>query len=290
MYLPDSLNVNTYFLDSNTILYGESVPFLKVMNKNSWSDNMKTQLKKNINFQVIQNQQLNDILPNHLIISYEKPSFTEIHKNHQKTFDWFFISFILLLVFLAIIKLQSQKIFSLSLKSMLNAKYASALSREGDFFKTRAFVFIIVYTCFGLGLLAYAFAGSYIPISFELLKIVFALISLTIILLIKVFFVYLTGILFNMKNLVAKYIQQIILMDYYIAVFLFPLAFVYHYFPWQEIIYISSIILIIVLLFRIIKGFLIFNAKFYFYENFLYFCTMEILPLLLVVKFLVNQI
>lgn len=292
MYPSDSANVSnpTFYVDSLSSVPKECVPLLKLINTESYSEKIENQLKKNILFQPSYNQNQNNFLPQHLIISYKPYSHTNEAKIHEKSIDWFFLSFLVLFTMLAIIKLQSFRIFSLSLRSIISDKFTSALSREGDFFKTRSFIFILIYSCFGMSLITYAFLGNFSPSQMEWLKIVITALLFTLLFLLKIFLIYLTGQFFNIKPLVSKYIQQIILTDFYIAVFIFPLAFVYYYNPFLELLYIWGALMILILLYRIIKGFLIFSTKFYMYENFLYFCTVEILPILLLVKFFVNQI
>jgi len=264
---------------------------MEVINTQSWSEKIENKLKKNIFFQTDKNEYQNqtESLPQQFIISYKSTPYIKEEKFHTQSVDWFFMSFLFLFAVLAIVKLQSLRIFSLSLRSIISAKFASALSREGDFLKTRAFIFIILFSCLGIGIILYAFLGDYFQVSMEWLKIIYAILLFSFLFFIKFLVVYLTGILFNMKSLVLKYIQQVVLTDYYIAIFIFPLAFIYNYFPQIELFYVSAALLVLILLYRIIKGFFIFNTKFYMYEIFLYFCTIEILPLLLIVKYSIDQ-
>ncbi len=292
MNFSDSLKGNTFFysdsLFENTT---KPIPSIANINKISWSDNIEKNLKNNILYQHFDKKSSikSDSLSNKFIISHSKTTnYIQGKKNEIFQIDYFFLFFILLLTILAIIKIQSQKIFSATIKSIINPKFSAILSREGNFFKSRAFIFILIYACFGLGLILYVFFGQYLPIINEGIKILYLVIGFSLLFLIKTLIIYAIGIFFNIKTLAIKYIHQIIFINYYIAIFIFPLAFIYNYFSYAIILYTTIILLCLLFIYRIVKGFLIFHTKFYAYEIFLYLCTIEILPLLLIVKFTIN--
>lgn len=291
MNMHDSLILkNTFIIDSIQYVIPDNPPALHIINDHSYEEILNSNLKNNIYFKSLKlDEKGNDVdFPSQLIVN--TPVIINEVNRPDKSFDWFFISFFLLFFILSLIKFQSLKIFNLSIRGAVNKKYASALSREGDFFKSRVLIFILLYTFFGLALILYAFASPFIDINFEPAKILLLLTGVGVLFLFKLLLLSFTGILFDVKALVSKYIQQIILIDFYIAICLFPIAFVYNYYPFLEIAIAAGLLLTMIFIFRIIKGFLIFNTKFWVYENFLYFCTLEILPLLLSVKFVVNYL
>ncbi len=287
----DSLLIkNTFVIDSIQYVIPNKPPALHIINDYSYEESLNNNLKNNIYFKSSKlDEKGSDVnFPSQLIVN--RPVVINEINRPGKSFDWFFISFFLLFFILSLIKFQSLKIFNLSLRGAVNKKYVSALSREGDFFKSRVLIFILLYTFLGLALILYTFISRFINLNFEPAKILLLLTAVAFLFLFKLLSFSITGVLFDMKALVSKYIQQIILIDFYIAVCLFPIAFVYNYYPFIEIAITGGILLTMLFIFRIVRGFLIFNAKFLVYENFLYFCTLEILPLLLSVKFVVNYV
>lgn len=282
MLINDSVNLKkTFFIDSLSYTMPNVSPAMHIVNNQTWSDNLESQLKTNILFKQDSIEQENDISANQLIIQ-EKIVLNEI-KLPVESFDWFFLWFIILLVMLALIKI-------LNFKNATNKPFAFLLSIENNSLKTSTLLFAFLYMCLGMGLILYSFLGSLLPIKSELLKISIFISSFSLLLLLKLIIYSFTGALFNVKEQTQKYIHNIIIINYYIAVFLFPFAFIYHYFPFEFLGYIVCVLWTLIYLYRIGQGFFIFKSKYYIYENFLYFCTIEILPLLLGIKITLNYI
>lgn len=284
MHLQDSLLLKkTFFVDSIEYTLQDVSPSAHIANKESWSSRLEEELKSNIFFKQTNNDSLveEQIYPSQLIVQ-QKIVYNEV-KLIEKSFDWFFIFFILLFSLLALIKI-------LSLKSLNNKSYAIPLSIENNFLKSGALLFIITYIGIGMGLIIYPFLGSLLPIKNELLKILFLIGGFTSLMLLKIMIYTFTGVLFNIKDQTQQYFQYIIVINYYITIFLFPIALIYHYYPFSFLIYLLFILWGLAYLYRIGLGFFIFKSKFYIYENFLYFCTIEFLPLLLGIKISLNYL
>ncbi|MBP7102808.1 MAG: DUF4271 domain-containing protein [Bacteroidales bacterium] len=258
-------------------------PSAHIINKKSWSSRLEEELKSNILFKQTQKDSLEgeQIYPSQLIVQ-QKIDYNE-GKLLEKQFDWFFIFFILLFSLLALIKV-------LSLKSLYNKFYSIPLSIENNFFNSGALLFIIMYIGIGMGLILYSFLGYLLPIKNELLKILFFIGGFSSWMLLKSMIYIFSGVLFKIKDQTQQYFQNIIVINYYIIVFLFPIALIYHYYPFDFLIYLFFILWGLAHLYRIGLGFFIFKSKFYIYENFLYFCTIEFLPLLLGMKISLNYV
>lgn len=294
MNFPDSIKENkVFYADSLSAQALKSIPSIDRINTTSWGDNIEKELKNAILYPFVEKEDTieTDSLSNSFIVSYDK-SHTPVQEKKNTSFqvDYFFIFFIFLLIALAMLKLQSKKTFSSIIKSVFNAKYSSALSREGDFFKSRAFICVVIYSFLSLGLILYSFFGDYLPVINEGLKILYLILGVSLLYLIKILTTHLLGVFFDIKILIIKYIHQILFANYYIGIFIFPLAFIYHYFPYAVILYLALLLLCLLFIHKIIKGFFIFRPKFQTYEIFLYFCTIEILPILLIAKFLSNSL
>ncbi|MDD3279988.1 MAG: DUF4271 domain-containing protein [Bacteroidales bacterium] len=283
MQIQDSLLKKTFFVDRIEYILQDVSPSAHIANKVSWSSRLEKELKSNILFKQTHKDSLEEkqIFANQLIVQ-QKIVYNEV-KLPEKSFDWFFVFFIVLFSLLALIKV-------LSLKSLHNKPYTIPLSIEKNFFKSGALLFIILYIGIGMGLIVYSFLGSLLLLKNELLKIILCIGGFTFLMLLKSMIYAFTGVLFNIKDKTQQYVQEIIVVNYYIAVFLFPIAFVYYYYPFKFLIYILFILWGLAYLYRIGLGFFIFKSKFYIYENILYFCTIEFLPILLGVKMSLNYI
>lgn len=290
----DSVFVNTPHseISYDSLKPSSKIPLLEAINEQSWDDKIEKQLKESLFFKhSVKVENDVDTDSSSFFISHQSTFIKNEEIVREKTVDWFFLSFLLLLTLLSMVKLQSIKVFSFSLKSIVNTKFSAALSREGNFFRTRSFIFILLFLCLGIGVLLYAFFGTYFPIESQILKITYAVLLFSLFFFTKIFIISFTGVLLKMKTITIEYIQQLVLANYYMAVFILPFAFAYHYFPaCVHLLYISGGLFFLIFLYKIIKGFFLFKSNFYLYENFLYFCTIEILPILLVVKYAISYL
>ena len=151
MNFPDSIKENkVFYADSLSAQALKSIPSIDRINTTSWGDNIEKELKNAILYPFVEKEDTieTDSLSNSFIVSYDK-SHTPVQEKKNTSFqvDYFFIFFIFLLIALAMLKFQSKKTFSSIIKSVFNAKCSSALSREGDFFKSRA-LFVLLFTVF----------------------------------------------------------------------------------------------------------------------------------------------
>lgn len=101
----------------------------------------------------------------------------------------------------------------------------------------------------------------------------------------------LSGYIFSWAEQTGLYLKKITIFRFILAVGLFPIVFIFNYMNinnvWNIIL---GVVLVSVLLY---KGYLyisIFSKKMRWYEIFLYFCTIEILPLAVFIKFCSDQL
>jgi hypothetical protein len=111
---------------------------------------------------------------------------------------------------------------------------------------------------------------------------------------IKTFSCRLIGFLFKVPNEFAEYIHNINLFNKNIGLFLFPIVILYPYIDESirpAVLYLGIAILSIMFLLRTIRGFQIIMRKgVSFFYLILYLCAIEILPVLIVVKYSTTMI
>jgi hypothetical protein len=100
----------------------------------------------------------------------------------------------------------------------------------------------------------------------------------------------LVEILFGIKSMIVGFRYTTKIMNFFTAFISFPLVFVNYYY--SHLFLILSIILIFVALslYRMLLGWGFLKQRFQLYEYFLYLCTIEILPLLILFKFISNKL
>ncbi len=204
-------------------------------------------------------------------------------------FDWFFGISLLFFSLLALIRLNYFKAFTLSYRVLVSGKsnvnvYSNELSN------TRfSFLPFILSTCivFSLGLYIFPYQLSKDDSD------MFLLISFIIIvafLLFRFLLLKLVGLLFNIGNVISESEYFTGMLHFVSAVLCFPFIFISYYYPFSFFLISIIIIFIIVFLVRIIRSWMIFRKKLRIYEYFLYLCTIEILPLLVLLKFVANRL
>ncbi len=96
-----------------------------------------------------------------------------------------------------------------------------------------------------------------------------------------------SSFLLDLEPQTIRYLRKKVLAYYDLLLVTAPLA-MFRYFYSMIPVWIFPILLAIVSIYLIINGFFIFSKTLKSYGNFLYFCTLEILPLVILVKLLVS--
>lgn len=115
----------------------------------------------------------------------------------------------------------------------------------------------------------------------------------TIFFLIRYILIYFFGLLFKTKDVCFKYNSNQIGFYFINVLILMPIAFLFYYLPISTNNILLIIILVaasILLVIRVIRGLIIVlnQAKFYKFYLFFYLCTLEFLPILIIIKLLIS--
>jgi hypothetical protein len=205
-------------------------------------------------------------------------------------FDWGFIIFFTFLLLLAFIKgffLRTPKIssYGMLLKKTYNKKKHN---QEWAYPYFSSFPFVVcswiifsmilytfIYQSFGHNdniflLWSFGFMLVFFIVRFILFKCV--------------------GILFKMKDIILEFGYLTKTINFFIAFLSFPVIFINYYYPHLFLMILMMLIFVVLSLYRMISGWEFLKQKFKVHEYFLYLCTIEILPVLILLKFMSNNL
>jgi hypothetical protein len=165
------------------------------------------------------------------------------------------------------------------------------LFREGLFFSSQNRVPVFFVHVFIISILIYQFNDWYQLYQFkntsrQLLDFLMILLVVTSFILLKTIAVKLAGFIFKTAVPTTEYLSNIFFFNTIAALLLIPLLIFSVYVPTDFVIVVILVLAIILFIFRLIRGLVIsLDVQNYsFYQKFMYFCALEILPVIWVLK------
>lgn len=208
-----------------------------------------------------------------------------IKEKKVTTVDWLFIFVIFFCACLAILR----KAISYNESWSFFPKKISSLTTNRTIFASILVIPSVLVILCGYVITLLSFVSSVWQINFTFKFFIIV----TVIVLTYYIFNYVAirfaAFLFHIKTLSRQYFEQTTIVHFVSAIILFVITFIINYIEnlqWSKTLFI--ILIGIVYLCKCVQCFLIFKKQMQWYEIFLYFCTIEILPLCVGVKFLVN--
>jgi hypothetical protein len=230
----------------------------------------------------------------------EKPdSGTISHASHPRDVepvnfgrsDWILGIILLVLVFFTWARIFYEKYFTQKIQAVYNTQILGRLRKDRNSFLQRVtFVLVLSYVIV-VGLFIYQVFTIY-KISFFGLKgfplfITFCLIVLGIYIL-KYVFTFLVGYVFDKRQQFGEYLQAFVIINENIGMFLLPVVAIIPFVEGNARVFLIYIGLAIAMFFYIIRYYravkTIASRDVFIFYVFLYFCTFEILPVLLFYK------
>lgn len=212
--------------------------------------------------------------------------------------DWFIYSILGVLVLFGIINRIYGKRFSQLTDAFFTSRIAGKLAREENVLQQR--VTILLFITFILITAAFAYLASsyynFYPFKVTGLQYYYVLIGLILAsYVIKLIIVKFIGFVFKTEKEVSEYVFNIVLFNNALGITLFPFVLCLAFSPLNNpsiLIKVAIFCMSILFLFRIARGMIIGVSnggisKFYL---FIYLCTLEILPLVVIFKVLVSRI
>jgi len=206
--------------------------------------------------------------------------------DHQAT-NWITIVFLACLFIFAWIQATYPKRLSQILRAVAQPHHVNQLERDGNIFKERI--------ALGLGLNYYLITSIFIfqiISAFGVLPAGLNNLTLTTIIfaglfayqLLKSVVIHGTGIIFNTGEYARQYQLIILIFNYMIGIVLFPVVVIAFYWNNPDFLIAGITIISMSLLYRFVRGFLTGqdNKSYNLFYLFLYLCTLEILPLMLI--------
>jgi hypothetical protein len=180
-------------------------------------------------------------------------------------------------------------------RAPFSKRFINQLTRDGNLFKERVSVSLGIVYFLTISLFLYEFNEQILNISFPLfhgmaLYWVIALFILALMTL-KVLLVPVLGRVFKTRETTYNYLLNMLIFALISApVMLVVLVFIL-YLKLPFLLYSYLVVFILLFLFRFVRGFFIGIAltKFSYLFLFVYLCSLEILPLLVIAKILLNQ-
>ena len=200
--------------------------------------------------------------------------------------DWFFVISLVFLFFLALIRLNTRKSISLFYKEMTKNTSKHRIYNTSPHVPSLLFV---TCTCLFFSL---AFFVVFKQFSEHENTLIFLWTFVIVLLFLFFRFVCmrLIGMLFNIKKIILEWESATAVLNFTSSVLCFPFTFIAYYYSSLSFLILPLIIFILVFLFRFTRGWIIFRKGIRIHEYFLYLCTIEILPLLILLKFVTNRL
>jgi len=204
--------------------------------------------------------------------------------------NWISILFCLLLLVFTLIVVPYRRKLLLIFRALFSQRHFSLIQREGKILESRGSVFLLFFDLLTITLGLVMFCFTYIPGLMSRLPFIAWLgIFIGALLLAYVFKLLcneLYATLFGREKEKASVNQYKFIVMTDLAVLMFPMLLVVHYAGLRYFYYLIAVvvgILLLIWIFRLMKINSIGSHRFHF---FLYFCTLEILPWLLMFKLL----
>ena len=213
----------------------------------------------------------------------------EEHPHEVQQMDWFFIISLLFVLLLAIIKLNFYYPFTSSYKELVKEN-PSKHAYNNDILQTSFLsLLLVVCTCIVFSLVFYViFNPLYEQENISIFLWTFIMIMCFF--FIRFLLLKSVGLLFNIRNIISEWVNLTTMLDFLSSVLCLPFVFIAYYYSFSWFLILPLIIFIGVFLIRCTRGWNIFKRGLRIYEYFLYLCTIEILPLLLLLKFVSNKL
>ncbi len=209
---------------------------------------------------------------------------------HKQSIDWITCIIVICLIILAWIQANHSKRLRQIIRSVALPYYVNQLEREGNLYNERislglGFIYISSFSLFIYRFLDYS-PSFFIQFASNQLIFLFIIISVIGFMMIKAFFTRLAGAIFKTNEHAHAYRLNALIFNHTTGILLFPVILLIVYFQEQPFMWIALGLISILLTYRFIRSISIglSNTKFSVFYLILYLCTLEILPLLLLIK------
>lgn len=208
--------------------------------------------------------------------------------------DWILVLFLLSFVLLAWIQVSYSKRLKQILLAPYSKRFLNQLIRDGNVIKERISVALVIVYIIGISLFLYQMNILLLHhtihnvAGFQLY--LWIVVSLLIYWLVKILLIRFLGKIFKTYQATHEYILNILILLFVSGILLLPLLVLTVYLKSVFLVHICMIFFILLFLFRFIRGFIIgiSLSKFSYVLLFVYLCSLEILPVIILAKFILS--
>lgn len=216
-------------------------------------------------------------------------------KRPVSNIDWITGLFILVFVLLAFVRSNFNRRFKNLLNSFFSRRLENQFLKEGNIFKERLVFPLMTIFLLVISLFAYQsleFFNIEIERYTELHSFLFIFASIAVIILGRAILRFFLGTVFRTLHKTYEQMVNIFIYDVFNSILLIPLLLTAAYNPMKNVFVAGFVLIAIIYLLRIIRLTIIGakNTKFSGYYLFLYLCTAEIIPVLVIGKLAYSSI
>jgi hypothetical protein len=219
-----------------------------------------------------------------------KPVILRPVPNTPVSTDWITGIFIFCLLILATVQVTVPRRLQQVFRSVALPYYVNQLEREGNLLSERFSIALLFVYITSLTLLLYKLSTILLPADALPFKgwVLYALIfaACIVLSLLKTSIISFSGVVFKTSKVVHEYLINNMIFSIVTGIILFPAVIISLYINNPFYVWIACSIFSILLVYRFVRSFIIglSNLKYSVFYLFLYLCTLEILPLLLLFK------
>lgn len=225
-----------------------------------------------------------------------KPSNKEPQEKHPQNIDWISIHFLVLLGFLAWTRVNFHKRLNQIIKSFFAPRYLNQLAREGNIFRERIAIPLLVVYLVSISMLLYLLIKDFSDFhlegytNFKMFSII--LFAVLVLWIFKNIIVHFIGITFKNRLLTSEFMLINFVFNLMTGLFLFPLIAVSVYSSSTNVLIAALMFWLLIFTYKIIREFFtgLSLIKFSLFNRFLYICTLEILPILILIKLVMSNL
>jgi hypothetical protein len=209
--------------------------------------------------------------------------------------DWILAILIFCIILITWARVFYYKRLQQIFRAPFSKRFINQLAREGNLFKERVSVALGIVFVLTDSLLLYEFNQQITGFTFHGLREVWLFWSIVLIVIafqaVKVATIRLLGIIFKTRETTNSYLLNMLIFALLSGPLLLVGLILILYLKSVFLLHLCVIIIILLLIFRFVRAFLIGISltKFSYLFLFVYLCSLEILPLLVIIKLLVNH-
>lgn len=232
-----------------------------------------------------------------IFAEHQLPAINFVYYQKKATYsDWITLVLVGSLLLITFMKVMYAKRFFDFFKTFFSYRYFNFLIRESNLFKEQISILLIINYFLIVSLFIFLCLRYFFNLPFlyphSILLYGEILMYLLIIVLIKNFFKVIVGQIYQTQSETYQYLHNTLVSEVMAGIFLFPVCIFMVFQPSIYIFYFGFAIIVVLSIYKLIRLMIIgkVHGKFSVFYLFLYLCTIEILPMFIIVKLIMNYL